>query len=207
MSTKQAIVNNVLGECVPILYNDTLMKSLKFTTYEESDKIHTYDNTQQTDIAFLMPRDAMLGALENNSTLGLIMHLTACPEYYFYLQPSWNTLKTVVPLDSIFHVVLYMDKSQKIRMGIFDMSLFFGIAQTDISMLTRHHRLYQYLHEYQPKFFHLYHWIGYSQTCYDCLKNNITQNTLPFDVNYMVILSSNSNTLQKIIRPIQTTTP
>ena len=79
MATKQAIVDNVLGASVPCLYNDTLFKTLKFETYRESTRCATYDDTRKYDIAFFMPTNALVGALEHNATLGLILHLTSCP--------------------------------------------------------------------------------------------------------------------------------
>jgi hypothetical protein len=156
----------------------------------------------ERSVAFLMPKGAMLGVIENNATLGLILHLDACPDYYFYLQPQWMYMTNVIPMDSLFHVLLYVDRSNNVRMGMFDMSLFYGVAQTDLDVLKRHEKLYRYLCDYRQQYLHMHHWIGYAGTCFDFFDANTQQTTLPFDVSHIAIITDDSYVLRKVIRPI-----
>lgn len=188
---------------MPCLYNDTLFKTLKFKLYEESVKISTYNSSYDSEVAFLMPENAMIGALENNSTLGVILHLNSCPEFYFYLQPKWKHMTDIIPADSIFHVIIYMDKTGHIRISFFDLLLFFGISQYDFTMLERQSKLYTYLSTYHQNHIHTYHWVGYAKTCYECLNQNLSQNTLPFKVKHIVLMKCDSNVVQRVIPPIK----
>lgn len=202
MSFKQTIIDDVLGMNVPSLFNDTLLQTLKFKPYTESNKTETYDSMLCQEIAFLMPQDAMLGALERNATLGLILHLTSAPSYYFYLKPKWNFLADIMPQDSIFHVVMYLNKNNEVCVCFFDMLLFFGIAQRDINILERQQKLHTYISTYHKDKLNTYHWVGYAETCFNLVKQPKQTHAIPFEVGHIAILTQNSDVLRKVITPL-----
>ena len=131
------------------------------------------------------------------------MHLSACPGYHFYVQPEWNLLSRIIPKDSIFEALLYIDRSGSTQIRFFDMLLFFGIAQMDFDILQRQGKFYTFLRDYHWDFLHTYHWVGYAKICYKCLQDNLACNTLSFDSHHMVVVSPTSRLLQEIICPLQ----
>jgi hypothetical protein len=203
MTTKQAIVDSVLGACVPYVCGNTLFKTLKFRTYEECVKPISMNTSLNHEIAFLVPDNAMLVAVENNATLGIILHVSACDDYYFRVQPEWAFLAQILPLDSIFEGILYLNRVGQVQIGFFDVLLFFGIAQTDCNIMQRHQKLFTFLHDFRRDFSNTYHWIGYAKTCFDCIQTNLVQNTLPFEHFHMVVLSDDHKVLRRIVNPIK----
>lgn len=99
---------------------------------------------------------------------------------HYTLQNQWNTLKDVVPPDSIVRGFVYANHDNELQIGLFDILRSGGLNQTHKDVLSRHALLHN-LYYASPKDLTLpikMHWIGFESVCFEYLLKHAPD--LPF---------------------------
>lgn len=139
-----------------------------------------------TDMAMLLPHEALSMTIHLDDAGTPYMHMDSCPEYVFKAKPAWQNVKDVFGANSTIHALAYVDATDSVVLGVFDISCHHGVVLNS-PLIDRHTLVFNLMHSAARAVNLRYHWMGFKDTCYQELKRS----DLPFRCHKLMVLCSN----------------
>ena len=192
--TKQLLCDNLLG--IPVFVGEGGFVRKSNHVLIPAKTCSSRMAVSDTDMAMLLPCEALSITIHLDESGTSYMYTDMCPEYVFKAKPAWQCVHRVFGANSTIHALAYVDATDNVVLGIFDISCHNGVQLTG-PLIDRHILVFKLMHSSALALNLRYHWMGFKDTCY----HELQRSNLPFRCHKLMVLCSNGQHY-KVLAPL-----
>ena len=173
---------NYAHQVLSVADHSTTLPAYDFNTKMNTYKTHI-QHLDEHKAALICPKNSDCFLLCVATDKSVYAQPANEPSTKYTVQSQWNMLNCILPPDTVVKAIVYVDNTNTLQMGLFDILRCAGVNQTHKDVLSRHSLLHTTYHNSNPDLTCpvKVHWVGFESVCLKYLSEN--NDHLPFPAN------------------------